>query len=154
MAEKAALVVDVHVVRDRAHLGDQRRADRERDMEVMSTVNAVCSLDPVELPGEAHVRARGPVVIRPELDRLVAVPVPGPDYRPACGDAERLLDAGTVRDRLAEGQDDWHAHAIFLMIANLDRGPEGPARCQRAEGTCRELIAACSDDPRHDPVDR
>ena len=104
----------------------------------MSAVQARRTLHAVQAPNETHHRARRPVVTGPEVGaggRHAAgiIPVPGADHRLRRGDLQGLLHRGLVDDRLAEIQDDGHAHPVGLAVPLEDLGLEGSARRQGTE---------------------
>ena len=85
-------------------------------------VHALGALHPVQVAVEADRGVGRPVVPRPEVQVLAAVPVPGADHRLGRGELQRPLDRGPVGDRLAEGQHDRHADAVGLVGALEDLG--------------------------------
>jgi hypothetical protein len=132
-----ALVVDVQVVRLGAGHHDQRRPDVERLGQVGGEVDARRGLQPGQVPVERDRGVGRPVVHRPEVQRLVAVPVPRPGHRLGAGHLQRPLHRGAVADRRAERQPDRHAHAVALLVPLEDHRGVGRGRGQRAEAAHR-----------------
>src|SRR5215475_1074743 len=119
-----AVVIDLRPVRGRIRDGDNGRPDGERLAQRVRAVHARRGLHAVEVSGEADRGARWPVVAGAEGQGLVAVPVPRANHRVRGGQLQRPLDGCLVGDWLAEGEPDWHADPVGLVVALEDPGLE------------------------------
>ncbi len=113
---------------------DLRAADREADVPGLRPELAGGALDALEAQREGDPGAGRPVVLRAEVQPLVAEPVGGDRDGRLGGHADGPLDRRPVGDRAAEAQRDGHADADGAAVLGGEEGDESARAGDGAEG--------------------